>query len=351
MFEETHAVDPSVVDIDRVRRWMAETGLGDGPVEDVSVLGGGTQNVLLRLRQNDREYVLRRPPPHKRSDSDRTIEREASVLGALAGSAVPHPGLIAVCPDLSVIGAAFYLMEPAGGRNPCGPLPPGLADDPGWQRMLGLSIVDGLLALSEVRPAEVGLADLGKPRGWLERQVSRWRGQLVGYGRSERYEPGSLGPVGDIANWLDTHRPADHGAGLIHGDFHLANMLVADDGTLAAIVDWELSTQGDPLLDLGHLLATWPGEDNPAGVDLAVPLPWLPTVDELLAHYLRRTSRNPADVHWFRVLACYRLAIILEGTYVRSMSGQAARDTGIAAHERAKALLGAARRLVTEEGT
>ncbi|ASR39042.1 hypothetical protein BAY61_06770 [Prauserella marina] len=325
---------------------MGEAGLGDGPFEDVSVLGGGTQNVLLRLRRNGREYVLRRPPPHKRPDSDRTIEREAAVLGALAGSAVPHPGLIAVCQDPSVIGAAFYLMEPVAGRNPCGPLPPGLSDDPGWQRVLGLSIVDGLIALSEVRPSEVGLADLGKPRGWLERQVSRWRGQLVGYGRAEHYEPGSLGSVDDIAHWLDTYRPADHGTGLIHGDFHLANMLVDDEGTLAAIVDWELSTQGDPLLDLGHLLATWPGEDNPAGVDLAVPLPWLPTVDELLAHYARRTTRGLADIHWFRVLACYRLAIILEGTYVRSMSGQAARETGIAAHERARALLDAARGLL-----
>ena len=110
-------LDPAIVDLDRVAAWMSERGLEDGPISDVSLIAGGTQNVLVRFRRGSREFVLRRPPPHKRANSDETMRREARVLGALAGSDVPHPGLIAAEPSLDVIGAAFYLMEPVDGFN------------------------------------------------------------------------------------------------------------------------------------------------------------------------------------------------------------------------------------------
>src|SRR5688500_9617534 len=157
---------------------MDESGLGAGPLTDLELIGGGTQNVLLRFRRDGREYVLRRPPEHKRANSDETMRREARVLGALAGTDVPHPDLIAACGDEDVIGAAFYLMEPIAGFNPTVGVPEPHASNPAMQHALGLSMTDAIAALGRVDHVAVGLGDLGKAEGWLERQVERWRSQL-----------------------------------------------------------------------------------------------------------------------------------------------------------------------------
>ncbi|MDQ3106906.1 MAG: phosphotransferase family protein, partial [Actinomycetota bacterium] len=241
---------------------MDDQGLGSGtPVVDVERITGGTQNVLLRFRRADRSYVFRRPPPHKRANSDETMRREARVLQALAGTDVPHPALIAECGDVEVLGAAFYLMEPVDGVNPTLGLPEAHRADPSLQHEMGLSMADAIAALGRVDVDAVGLTGLGRPDGWLERQVERWRSHLASYAAVEGYEgPGDDIPdVERVAHWLEAHRPASWTPGLIHGDFHFANVLVRHDvGALAAVVDWELATIGDPLLDLGHLLATWP---------------------------------------------------------------------------------------------
>ena len=270
---EPPPVGPEVVDLDRVRTWMDEQGLGRGPLLDVELIGGGTQNVLLRFGRDDRQYVLRRPPEHKRANSDETMRREARVLGALTGTDVPHPDLIAACGDVEVIGAAFYLMEPVAGFNPTVAVPEPHAGDPGMQHALGLSMADGIAALGRIDHVAVGLGDFGRGDGWLERQVERWRSQLASYAEMDGYEGPDIPGVDEVAAWLDAHRPTSWRQGIIHGDFHFANVLVRDDaGELAAIVDWELTTIGDPLLDLAHVISTWPGTSMASGT-LGLPGP------------------------------------------------------------------------------
>lgn len=334
-----------VVDLDRLAAWMTEQGLGSGPIEGAHLLGGGTQNILLRFDRDGRGYVLRRGPVHKRANSDETLRREARVLAALAGTDVPHPGLIAAHGDLDVIGAAFTLMEPVDGFNATVELPEPHRSDPAVQHAMGLSMADAISALGRVDIEAKGIVDLGKPDRWLERQVERWRSHLAGYTGSPGYDGPDVPGVERVAAWLDAHRPAQWTPGLIHGDFHFANVLISrTEGTVAAIVDWELATIGDPLLDLGHLLATWP--DPASGRTTMLALPGLPSRQEVIDRYAAGSARDVAAVGWYQVLACYRLGIILEGTHVRACAGQAPKETGDALHAMTVGLFEQALRLI-----
>ncbi len=312
-------LDRAVVDLDRVVAWMDERGLDAGPLSDLELIAGGTQNVLLRFRRGAGEYVLRRPPPHKRANSDETMRREARVLAALAGTAVPHPALIAAEPSTDVLGASFYLMAPVDGFNATLGLPEPHRSDPALQRAMGLGLADTLATLAGVDIEARGLADLGRADGWIERQVPRWRKQLDGYREVDGYPGPAIPGVDEVAAWLEAHQPADFRPGLIHGDFHFANVLIERDGpAVAAIVDWELTTIADPLLDLAHLLALWGRSGQSAGT---IPGLTLPTADEMIERYAGQVDRDLADFRWYRVLACYRLGIILEGSHARAFAG------------------------------
>jgi aminoglycoside phosphotransferase (APT) family kinase protein len=334
------------VDLDVLARWMDDRGLGAGPLTDVRSIEGGTQNVLLRFTRDGREYVFRRPPPHKRANSDEVMRREARILAALAGSDVPHPELIAACLDTEPMGAVFYLMEPVDGFNATLGLPEPHRSDLAMQRRMGLSMVEALLALARVDPVARGIADLGRFDGWAGRQVGRWRKQLDGYSELEGYPGPDIPGVDAVGAWLDAHRPAEVRPGLMHGDFHFANVIVRPDaGDLAAVVDWELATIGDPRLDLGHLLATWPVRDG-ARTLIGVDAPGLPGTDELVAHYAAGTDRDLSDLLWFRVLACYRLGLILEGTHARACAGLAPKEVGDQLHLMTVFLLQQAQELI-----
>lgn len=324
------------VDIAKLADWMSGQGLGTGPIADVTKLAGGTQNILLRFVRDGRTYVLRRPPPHPRPNSNETMRREARLLAAIAGTPVPHPALIAGCGDESIIGAAFYLMEPIDGFNPVSGLPALHAGSAAVQHRMGLALVEAIAALGGLDHVGLGLADFGKPEHYLERQVARWQSQLDSYAEFEGWPgPSSLGDVAAIGRWLDANRPAHFQAGIMHGDFHLANVMYASDSAeLAAVVDWELATIGDPLIDLGWLLATWP---EPGGSSLVGVQPWVgfPTAAELVAHYAARSVRDMGNVGWYAVFGCYKLGILLEGTYARAAAGKAPADVGQRLHDRA----------------
>ncbi|MEQ9151477.1 MAG: phosphotransferase family protein [Parvibaculum sp.] len=169
------------VDLDALARWMDAKGLGSGPLEDAMLLGGGTQNILLRFVRSGRTYVLRRPPPHLRKNSNETMRREARMLAAIADTDVPHPRLIAACPEEDVIGASFYLMEPIDGFNPTVGLPALHVSDPAIRHRMGLALVEGITALGAVDYLKAGLEGFGKPDNYLERQVARWQAQLESY--------------------------------------------------------------------------------------------------------------------------------------------------------------------------
>lgn len=323
------------IDLAALQVWMDRQGLGTGPLEGIAYLSGGTQNILLRFSRAGRPYILRRPPPVLRANSNETMRREARILAALAGTDVPHPGLIAACPDDSVIGAAFYLMEPIDGFNPTQGLPQPHAGDPAMRRRMGLAMVDAIAALSKVDHAALGLADFGKLDNWLDRQVGRWAAQLASYADLPGWTGAAAIPgVDKVGRWLEANRPENCQGGIIHGDFHFGNVLFRrDSGELAAVVDWELCTLGDPLLDLGWLIATWPEGENPHATDVAI-TPWdgFASPAELVRHYGAQTGRDLAHFDWFAVLACYKLGIILEGTHARACAGKAPREVGDRLH-------------------
>ncbi len=327
-------VDPELVDLAALSSWMDEQGLPKGEIQAPRLLEGGTQNILLQFDRAGESFVLRRPPRHKRSKSDETMRREARVLSALAETGVPHPRFIAGCPDSDLIGAAFYLMAPVSGFNPTRGLPDVHAGSGAVRHQMGLSMVDGIAMLGAVDHVSVGLTDFGRPEGYLERQVERWRAQLDGYSEHEGYPGPEIPGLETVAHWLEENRPSSFSPGILHGDYHLANVMFSHDGPeLAAIVDWELSTIGDPLLDLGWLVATWPDADGggPGHVGLQ---PWrdFPTEDELIARYAETTTRDLTNLSWYIVLACYKLGIILEGTFARACAGKAGKDVGALLH-------------------
>jgi aminoglycoside phosphotransferase (APT) family kinase protein len=325
------------VDLDALTQWMDASGLGSGKIEAAERLGGGTQNILLRFRRGETAYVLRRPPLHLRGNSNTTMVREARMLAALAGTAVPHPRLIGACSDPDILGAAFYLMEPIDGFNATVGLPPLHASSPDIRRRMGLALVEGITELGALDHLALGLGDFGKSDGFLERQVDRWKAQLASY--AEFPEWGGLSKLPDVdrlETWLRANRPASFQPGILHGDYHLANVLYRpDSGELAAIVDWELTTIGDPLIDLGWLLATWPEGDGTGREDVAVQ-PWtgFPTADELVEHYRPRTRRDLSAIQWYAVLACFKLGAILEGTHARASAGKAPKETGDLLHSK-----------------
>ncbi|AKK29863.1 aminoglycoside phosphotransferase [Mycobacterium sp. EPa45] len=336
-------------ELSAVSAWMSKQGLGEGPLENVSEITGGTQNVMLRFTRSDREYVFRRGPRHLRPVSNKVILRETRVLHALAGTDVPHPRLIAVCDDTSVLGeAVFYLMEPVDGFNAGSVLPPLHANDPGIRHGMGLSMADAAAKLGAVDHVAVGLADFGKPDGFLERQVPRWLSELESYSGFDNYPGPDIGDVDAVATWLQKNQPATWQPGIMHGDYHAANVMFSPTGPeVVAIVDWEMCTIGDPLLDLAWMLATWysPGRDSVLGNalmgagDLAGP-------DELIERYAQNTTRDLSNIDWYTVLACFKLGIILEGSNARAAAGLAPKEIGDHLHtatvrlfERAVALM------------
>jgi aminoglycoside phosphotransferase (APT) family kinase protein len=311
------------VDLARVQRWMDDEGLGHGEIVDVELVSGGTQNILIRFRRGESSFMLRRPPRHKRPESDRLIEREAGVLAALKDTAVPHPEMVGLCSDHEVLGASFYLMSVVPGFNPTTSLPGAFSTHPPTQHYMGLAMVDGLIALSQVDISAPGLAELTRREDWVTGQVARWDRRLAGYQAVPGYDSGALGDVETLRGWLTDNTPGSWTPGLVHGDYHFANVLFAPHRPeLAAVVDWELASIGDPLLDLGHLLATWPFHGAGSITNLPT-APGLPSRAEIIARYGWLTGRNLDHLVWYRVLACYRLAVLLEGTTVRARSGHA----------------------------
>ncbi|MEV1293643.1 phosphotransferase family protein [Pseudonocardia sp. NPDC049635] len=324
-----------VVDLAALARWGQRHGLS-GPIEQVDRIGGGTQNVVLRLSWGGRDLVLRRPPEHPRPGSDATIAREIRVLSALAGTDVPHPAFVAGCTDTDVLGVVFYLMEAVEGDHPGTAVGEPYRGDPDARRAAALDTATALARLHAVDHEAIGLGELGRPAGFLERQVPRWLDHLASYERVPGYPGHRLPHVPELARWLEAHRPAQSRAGLVHGDYHLNNLLL-DPVTprVAAIVDWEMCTVGDPLLDLGWLLVTWPEGPEPLAGAAFAALGGLPGTDELVAAYARRSDRDLSAVGWYTVLAGFKLAIVIEGTHARSFAGQADPEVGAHLHHAA----------------
>jgi aminoglycoside phosphotransferase (APT) family kinase protein len=340
MTEDRTASWISVVDVPALTAWLRSRGIGDS-VDELRPLGGGTQNVVLRLLVDGRPMVFRRPPPHPRPESDRTMSREIAVLRALAGRDVPHPSLIAAEEDPTVLGTVFYVMEEVIGFNPGDELAPAYRDDGMLRHDGALSVARALARLGRIDPAGTPLASLQRPGSFLARQVPRWTAMLAGYAQLEGYRPAGLPAVDEVAAWLEDHRPADGPPGVLHGDFHLNNVLLHPERPeVTAIVDWEMATVGDPLLDLGWLLVSWPVPPSPTLTGTALAgAGALPGRAELLEAYAAAGGRPPASIDWYAALAAFKLGIVLEGTWARAQAGLAPMEVGLRLHAAATELL------------
>jgi aminoglycoside phosphotransferase (APT) family kinase protein len=331
---------PTLSDGDQIalQRWVREQRLGS-TVTDVEPLTGGTQNIVVRVLVDGRPMVLRRPPLHPRPTSDKTMLREIAALRTLAGTSVPHPRFIAGCDDLDVLGVVFYLMEEVDGFNPGSEMSEAYVTDADMRHQVGLSYAASLAQLGNAAWEGKPLAELKRPGSFLERQVPQFLRLLESY-RHDRYEPESLA-VGELAEWLESNRPSDGEPGIMHGDPHLSNVLLRrDKPELAAFVDWEMCTVGDPLLDLGWMLICWPLETNTitAGAELAA-LGGLATRRELLEAYLAAGGRETSRLDWYVAMACFKLGIVIEGTWSRFLIGQASREAGERLHSNAQNLI------------
>jgi len=292
-----------LVDPDRLSSWLDRTGLAIGATLSVVPIGGGRSNAMFHVERGDRRWVLRRPAGVAIDRAEEGMRREFRILTALEGTEVPHPAPVAICEDRAVLGTTFFLMEHVDGVSPL-PAPPALDDDAG-RAALAFAMVDALAHLHLVDWRSAGLADLGRPDGFHERQVHRWSRQLASY--QERPLPG----IDTVMRWLDANRPAYFVPTIMHGDYHMMNVLVGPDrpGRVLAVLDWETATIGDPLLDLAGFCEVWcpaAGHGWPSRAQL---------VDRYCAG---RGIAVLGDLTYYEVLYNFRLAVLLEGIYQRS---------------------------------
>jgi aminoglycoside phosphotransferase (APT) family kinase protein len=292
-------------------------GLGNGPLEAEPV-GEGHSNVTYLVHRDGGAWVLRRPPRPPLPPSAHDVLREARLLTAVQDADVRTPRVLATCDDEAVIGAPFYVMERVEGYVMTADVPAALA---GETRRIGEELVDALVEIHAVDWRACGLEGYGKPTGYLDRQLRRFGG-LWEHNRTRE-----LPVLERVTAWLAEHKPESGEATIVHGDYRLGNTMFAPDAParLVAIFDWELATIGDPLADLGYLVATWSQADDPEdalrGLSAATRAPGFPTRDELVARYEQRSGRSMSDVRWYMTLALWKSAVFLEGSYKRRLAG------------------------------
>jgi aminoglycoside phosphotransferase (APT) family kinase protein len=301
-----------------LERYLDAQGLGEGRLEAEPV-GEGHSNVTFLIHRDGGEWVLRRPPRPPLPPSAHDVLREARLLTALEPTPVRTPRVLAACDDEAVIGAPFYVMDLIDGHVITAALPPALD---GERRRIGAELVDALAELHAVDWRAVGLEGYGKPTGYLDRQLRRFGG-LWEHNRTR-----DLPVLDRVTGWLGAHRPESPDATIVHGDYRLGNAMFARaaPARLVAIFDWELATIGDPLADVGYLVATWADPDDPrdnlmASLGGVTQAPGFHTRAELIARYEERTGRSMSDVRWYTALALWKSAIFLEGSYKRRLAG------------------------------
>jgi aminoglycoside phosphotransferase (APT) family kinase protein len=310
-----------VIAVERLTTWMDGAGLpGAGEAAEVRYVSGGSQNEIYEIRRGDLHAALRIPPPTAPEGRDEGIRREWRIIEALDGTDVPCTPAIGVCDDPSVLGRTFYLMGFVDGWSPMGledrSWPAPFDDDLDARAGLAYQLVEGIALLGNVDWRARGLHDLGRPDGFHERQVDRWTGFL------ERIKGRELPGFDEAAAWLRAHRPLDFVPGLMHGDYQFANVMYRHGAParLAAIVDWEMGTVGDPKLDLAWVVQSWPDDTmaEAARSSSYVDMYGMPSRDQVLAHYAEVSGRQVDDIDYYLVLARWKLGVVLEQGFQRA---------------------------------
>jgi len=336
------ALEPLLV-LEPLREFLDRAGLGAGPLAEPEPIGDGHSNVTYLLRRGGERLVLRRPPRGPLPPSAHDVLREARLLEVLGPLGFPVPAVLATCEDPGVIGAPFYVMPfveghvlgpslpreyaTAQSHNGCGsPLSriarqrTAASSSSNAPRRVGEELVDRLVDLHAIEFGAVGLAGLGRADGYLERQLKRFRGLLEV--NATRPLPG----LERVAGWLDDNLPASPAATIVHGDYRLGNVMFAPaEPRLVAVLDWEMATIGDPLADVGYMTAMWAEAEDPpnpvADLSALTRGEGFATRAELGRRYAERSGRSLDALPWYQVLATWKAAIFLEGSYRRYRAG------------------------------
>ena len=315
---------PDGVDLDRLGPWFAANVPGyEGAPLTASLIAGGRSNLTYVVSDGATEWILRRPPLGHVLPTAHDMVREARVMGALHDTVVPVPSVLGSCDDLAVNDAPFYVMAKVDGiiYRDARALATLSAADAG---RVSHALVDVLADIHAVDFAAVGLADFGRPDGYCERQVRRWGEQW------ERSKTREIPAVDEVARRLRAALPDSGAPTIVHGDYRLDNTMMANDdpGRIVAVIDWEMSTLGDPLADLGLFLLYWGQSDAQViatGSAIGSQAGFLDH-DAIVEAYARRSGRDLSALDWYEVFAAYKLAIIVEGINARFQMGKTLGD-------------------------
>ena len=311
---------PPLVVREPLEAFLDAHGIGEGRLE-AERIGEGHSNITFLVRRGDARVVLRRPPRPPLPPSAHDVLREARLLKALEGTAVRVPTVIAVGDDETVLGVPFYVMEEVHGNVLASAIPPAL-DSAEERRRTAEELVDSLVELHNVDWRACGLEGYGKPTGYLERQVRRFSGLW------EHNKTRELPVVEELGEWLGRNMPESPESTIVHGDYRLGNVMMADSAPaeLVAIFDWELSTIGDPLADVGYLTVTWVEPDDLedtmfANLNAVTRAGGFLTREEIIARYEERSGRSMSALNWYQALALWKAAVFMEGNYKRFQAG------------------------------
>jgi len=314
----------ATIDIEGLRRFIRDKKLGDAADLRTENISFGHSNEVHLVHFEGKSWALRRPPRGPLLPTAHDVMREYRVMSALQATGVPLPRIYGGCDDPSYIGAPFYLMEYMRGEVIRADSTT-FANTPERRRVVSEGMIDILVTLQQVDYRAVGLEGFGRPDGYLERQLKRWVDQL------ERTVPHTRPlPVMDkVRDWLKAHVPESPPATIVHGDYKLDNVMwqPGDPPRAIAVFDWEMSTIGDPLADLGWMLSYWPDESDtrsrPSPVTAISPQPGYLSRREMVARYETKTGRKMQNFPFYHAFAVFKLAIIMEGSYSRFVRGQA----------------------------
>jgi aminoglycoside phosphotransferase (APT) family kinase protein len=323
-------------------------GMGEGPLK-VERIGEGHSNLTFLIHRGGTRVVLRRPPRPPLPPSAHDVLREARLLRALHGTPVRVPPVLATCEDPSILGVPFYLMEEVHGTVVTADIPAAL-DNPAERRSICAELVDRLVEVHAVDWRACGLEGYGKPTGYLERQLRRFGGLW------EHNKTRELPIVEEVRDWLAGNMPESPGSTIVHGDYRLGNVMLGNEppAEVVAIFDWELSTIGDPLADLGYFTVTWveAGDTEDIGfgsLNAATRREGFMSREELISRYEARSGRPMSALNWYQALALWKAAVFMEGNYKRFTMG-ASDDEYLALFDRGVPALAEKARQVASAG-
>jgi aminoglycoside phosphotransferase (APT) family kinase protein len=312
------SVTDTALDADRVTVWLARETALTAPMR-FTRMGFGQSALTYRVDDaGGRSAVLRRPPLGETLESAHDMGREHRIIAGLSHAGAPVPATLGLCDDLAVTGAPFYVVDMVRGTVLYAEAD-ALAVDAGARRTAGLELGRTLARLQETDLEAAGLTDLRRKTPYAARQLRRWRGQWAASRTRE------LPLVDELADRFEATMPAEDDQVLVHGDYRLDNLILRDDGTVAAVLDWELCTTGHPLADVGLALAYWHEAGDPAGLfgSATTTLPGFPSADEVVGSYAEASGRDVTEVPWFLAFAYWKIAVIAEGVHRRWLDNPA----------------------------